>query len=292
MNDGVSYAALRRRVRAGAFELSVGGVLADTCAPTSHEQQLLAHVLAAGDTAFASHETAASVWDGPLPEPAALEITVTLERLPRTPGVRFHRTGMLNLHDVVVHKSIPVSSPALTIVQLSSRFELRQLGRLVDDFVRRGLTTFAEIRRTSERLGRAPGRSPKNIAKLLDARLPLGESVLEDFVAHALKRFGLPLPTMQHEVVVAGRTRRIDFCYVEKSLALEPKGWEFRQFRSKFDDDALRENELVLAEYRVLTFTSAFTDWKIASQVAEALGLPQPKTPDHPLTFAEWNRLR
>ena len=267
-------------------------VYANASVPESHEQRLLAAVLAAGPTAFLSHESAAQLWEMPLPGPAALEITVVLERLPRTSGVRIHRSGMLDLHDVREHRSIPLASPALTIVQLSSRFDVKTLGHMADDAVRRDLTTFAEIRVTSQRLGRAPGRSPKKIAQMLDARGAVGESLLEDFVAAALERFGLPLPEMQYEVVVDGRKRRIDFCYAEHMLALEPKGWEFRRFRSKFDADAMRENELVLADYRVLTFTSAFTDWKVACQVAEGLGLPQPVMPDRPLTFAEWNRLR
>jgi hypothetical protein len=41
----------------------------------------------------------------------------------------------------------------------------------------------------------------------------------------------------------------------------------------------------------MLEFTSAFTDWQIARQVARALGLPEP-SPKAQLTFAEWKRLR
>jgi hypothetical protein len=114
------------------------------------------------------------------------------------------------------------------------------------------------------------------------------ESVLEDFVHGALERFGLPVPVVQHRIVVAGRNRRIDLCYPESMLALEPIGFDRRRFRQRFDEDALRGNELQLAGYRVLYFTSAFTDWKVATQVAEALALPTPARPRRPLTFLEW----
>jgi hypothetical protein len=103
-----------------------------------------------------------------------------------------------------------------------------------------------------------------------------------------LRRFKLPLPTAQHEVRVKGRTRRIDHCYVERKLAIESIGFDPRRQRAKFDDEAQRGNQLQLAEFRVLQFTSSFTDWQIACQVAEALGLPAPARPRRPLSFLAW----
>ena len=47
-----------------------------------------------------------------------------------------------------------------------------------------------------------------------------------------------------------------------------------------------------VAGWRVLEFTSAFTDWQIATQVARALGLEPPAMQGNALTFAEWKRLR
>src|SRR5262249_13859811 len=148
------------------------------------------------------------------------------------------------------------------------------LGRIVDDAVRRKLTTIAQLEETSARLKSAPGRSRKKMRAILlrrDEGVAERESVLEDFVFAALRRFELPPPVAQHPVVVAGKPRRIDFCYVERWIALEPKGFEFHGLRTSFDADPLRGNELRLAGFLVLEFTSAFTDWQIADQVARAL---------------------
>jgi hypothetical protein len=71
-------------------------------------------------------------------------------------------------------------------------------------------------------------------------------------------------------------------------LALEAQGFDAHGRRAQFDADALRGNELQLAGFRVLEFTSAFTDRQIAQQVAEALGLPQPPIVGETLTFAAW----
>jgi very-short-patch-repair endonuclease len=117
------------------------------------------------------------------------------------------------------------------------------------------------------------------------------ESVLEDFISEAIRRFELPSPVAQHRVVVNGRRRRIDLAYVARKVALEAKGFEYHSGRARFDDDALRSNELRLAGWTVLEFTSAFTDLQIARHVARAVGLPEPAS-SSPRTFAEWMRLR
>jgi hypothetical protein len=264
-------------------------------APQTTEQEILTAVLAAGDGAFASHEIACSMWELPLPGIAQVEVTTVLERCPRLDGVRVHRSGLLEDLDMCVLRSIPVSSVDRAVIELSSRFDVTTLGRVTDEALRRRLTTIGRIRSTARRLRRAPGRSPKKVEEMLARRIPhteTRESPLEDFVFDALRRFRLPLPVPQHEIVVEGRVRRIDHSYPERKLALEAQGYAYHGGRSQFDADAMRGNELRLAGWSVLEFTSAFTDWQIADQVARALGRPRPPRPERPLTFAEWCRLR
>jgi hypothetical protein len=295
LEAGVSYKALRVRQQRGLLVAERPGVLAAANAPETFERRLLAAVLAAGETAFASHASAAHLWVLPLPAPAELEITTVLERRPRLDGVLAHRSGLLIDPDVTQLGSIPVSTPERTIVDLSSRLEVRALGRVVDEALRLRITTLNRIHWMTERLPRAPGRSPHKMREVLRRRIPGSEereSILEDFVFEALRRFVIPLPIAQHTVQVKGKTRRIDLCYPPSYLALEAKGFEYHGHRERFDDDALRGNELKLAGWQVLEFTSAFTDWMIATQVAEALGVPTPPRPANVMTFAEWKRVR
>jgi hypothetical protein len=98
---------------------------------------------------------------------------------------------------------------------------------------------------------------------------------------HAIKhRYGKGVP------------RRIDCCYPDDWLALEALGFEFHGLRARWDDDALRGNDLQLAGFRVLHFTSAFTDRQIAEQVAEALGRRCEAAPGPDVTFSEWSASR
>ncbi|MDZ4827200.1 MAG: type IV toxin-antitoxin system AbiEi family antitoxin domain-containing protein [Actinomycetota bacterium] len=264
-------------------------------APRTHDQTIMAAVLAAGKAAYGSHETAAAVLGLPLPGPALLEVTTLLARCPSLPGVCVHRSGRLDEDDVVTVRGIPVTNAARTIVELSSRLSVHELGRMTDSAVRQGLTTLAAISETSHILGKAPGRSVKKVRQMLARRIEGGEareSDLEDFVFDALRRFAIPLPVPQFRVVLNGKQRRIDFCYVDEMLALEPMGFNFHGLRARFDDDAMRGNELVLAGYKVLVFTSAFTDWMIADQVARGLGLPSPARTKRGVMFLEWLALR
>jgi hypothetical protein len=286
--------AIQRRLGSGRLKRVRRGVYVNPSVPTTFEQELLAAVLAAGKTGFGTHESAGKMWEIPIPIFVPLEVTTILERQPRLPGVRMHRSGLLKDPDITELRGVPVSSPERTLCDLSSRLDEKTLGLAIDDVMRRRLASYGRIYRLAERLPSAPGRSQKKMLRVLERRGPeadLRESTLEDFVWEALRRYNIPLPVPQHEVIVAGRIRRIDQCYPRVKLAIEAKGFAFHGMRSRFDDDALRGNELLLAGFRVLEFTSAFDDWTIASHVAQALSVPVPPRPPHVLTYDAWKRL-
>jgi hypothetical protein len=288
---GCTRAAIRGLVAGGALIAVHRHVYVVAGAPESYERTVLAAVLAAGRLAHASHETAARFWGLPLPVPAALEVTTMYERCPEVAGARIHRTGLLTESDFCMVGCVPVAAVERVVVDLSSRLSLGDLSRLVDDALRRRLTTVGRIGRAAARLAPAPGRSQKKVAHVLERRIVETESVLEDFVCAAIARFDLPSPVPQHEVVVNGNRRRIDLSYPERMAALEAKGFEYHGMRSRFDDDAHRSNDLRLAGWQVLEFTSAFTDLEIAAHVAQLLDAPPPRS-CKPLTFEEWKRLR
>ena len=66
-----------------------------------------------------------------------------------------------------------------------------------------------------------------------------------------LIRFQLPPPVPQYRIEFKGQQRRIDLCYPDDWLALEAKGFQWYRMRSVWDRDALRGNELQLAQFRV-----------------------------------------
>jgi len=82
-----------------------------------------AAVLACGDRAYASHQTAATLYGLPLPaRPTAVHVTVP-NRDVRRSGITVHRTRALSREEAQLFDGIPTTSPARTIVDLA-----RELG--------------------------------------------------------------------------------------------------------------------------------------------------------------------
>jgi hypothetical protein len=290
---GLRRGALRSRVERGYYVEYRPGVFALAGAEATPRQRIMGAVLAAGPTAFASHVCSLYLHGLVEIESASvpLEATVVLERRPKVPGVRVHRSGLLVEHDITNVTGIPVASVERTIVDLSSRRTAAALGRLLDEAIRRRLTSLGRVVRCTARLPRAPGRSPKTLAEVLDPRLAgttARESLLEDFVYDSIRRFGLPLPVCQHPIEVDGRCYRVDLCYTQERVVLEVDGFEYHNGRAVFDRDRTRGNEIALAGYLVLRITATFTDWQIATTVATALRLNRPARPNRELTFAAW----
>jgi hypothetical protein len=296
---GVSLDRLYMEVRSGRMRRARSRVFASLAAPRSYEQEVLAVVLAAARQSFAagSHETAAFLDRLPLPrrEWPRIEATTPIGRQPRIEGVRLHRSGHFSEADIKQLGPVPVTLTARTVVDLSMRLAAGDLGRLLDEALRRRLTTLGALQRQALRLRSAPGRSQVRVLSLVMARTgeDASESDLELFAIHALKRFGVRLPTQQHPVRArGGRKRRVDLCYVLEKMAIEALGYEYHGLRTKFDGDAVRSNELVRAGYTPLFVTSAMTDWEVAALVAEAIGDPVPARPAHVRTYNEWSRRR
>ncbi|HTL84614.1 MAG TPA: hypothetical protein VL856_05485 [Acidimicrobiia bacterium] len=292
---GISDGEIEWRIQRAHHEASRRGVLVNPAVVETFEQRVMAAILAARCDAYASHECAAQLWTSPIPRAAPVEILSAMKLQHRLLGVKCHRSGYIDECDVTALGGVPITTPERTIVDISARFDAKVIGRLIDDALRRKIATLNRFIETADRLGSAPGRSRKKMLMLLSRRdgdVAKRESTLEDFVFDALRRFQMPMPTVQWPIRVNGRKRWIDLCYPDVMLALEVKGFEWHGGRASFDSDALRGNEVLLAGFRVLEFTSAFTDWQIAAHVAEALGQAKPTRPKKPLTFSEWLRRR
>jgi hypothetical protein len=249
------------------------------------------------DLSAGSHEPAAYMLGLPLPghRRPPFEVTTDRQRRASLKGVRLHRSQHFVPADITHVGVVPVTTATRTIVDLSMRFGRVPLGRMVDEALRRRLTSLGALQSTALRLRVAPGRSYVRVLSLVIARTgeDAAESDLELFAMHALKRFGVRLPTQQHPVRArGGRKRRVDLCYALEKKVIEALGYDWHKSRTRFDEGAVRSNELVRAGYWPLFVTSAMNDWEIATLVAEAIGDRVPDQPARVLTFAAWQRRR
>jgi hypothetical protein len=297
---GIDDGVLRHAMQSGRLQRVRRGVYVSAGVPASYAQSALAAVLsaAASDRLVAvSHLSAAQLFGLPFPggPHPALEITTTLDRCPRPPGVLLHRSGHFDGFDVTQLAHVPVTVATRIVVDLSMRLSRGDLGRLADEALRRRLTTLGALQHAAVRLRRAPGRSMDRVLALVLARTgeDASESLLESFAIDALKRFHVRLPTQQHPVRArGGRKRRVDLAYDAEKAAIEALGYEYHRLRTKFDADAVRGNELARAGFTPVYVTSAMTDWEVAATVAELIGDPIPPRPVREFTYADWRRRR
>jgi very-short-patch-repair endonuclease len=252
-------------VRRGVFRLAG--------APQTWEQQLMAACLAGGTTARASYDSAGAHWRLLGFAPETLEITVGPGRRARLDGVVVHQSNAGAPAHRTLHRRIPVTTVARTLADLSWTMREFELGPVVDDALRRGLTTLAEYERVASGLRRRGRRRTTVTEAVLDARiggLARAESGPERRIARALVAAGLPAPALQHRVRVDGRSYRIDLAYPEQMLAIEYDGWEHHRTRSAFDRDRARANQLEVLGWRILRFTSSSTDPAVVETVRAA----------------------
>jgi very-short-patch-repair endonuclease len=109
------------------------------------------------------------------------------------------------------------------------------------------------------------------LAAVLAAGYEPGDSDLEMRFVRAIVAGGLPEPVQQHRVTVGRRRYRIDLAYPELMIAVEIDGWEHHRTRTAFDHDRARANDLVVAGWQVLRFTSSMTDAQAVATVRTAL---------------------
>jgi hypothetical protein len=191
----------------------------------------------------------------------------------RIRGVIVHDTQVVGpLHgDEVL--GIPAMSPARTLCDLIAVVRPWVAERAVDDELRRKLTTVAQLRAVLGDLdgrGRRRGTVMHDILGWREGGLP-GDSAAEVRVVKLLAKAWLPQPVQQFVVPVGARRLRIDLAYPESRIAIEYDGWDYHSTRDAFDRDRARANDLELAGWKILRFTSRATDEVIVGTVRTAL---------------------
>lgn len=148
---GITRYQVQHRAERGELERVHRGVYRLASATATFEHTTLAAVLYAGPLAFASHASACVLWglplDGRLDELWCVEVTTASTRRLRSDGVVWHRTGHVRRSDIVVARAVPCAPVERAIADVSARCTVEQLGALLDEALRRELTTPARFAR-------------------------------------------------------------------------------------------------------------------------------------------------
>ena len=245
---GATRHVIEQRVRQGFLHRVHAGVYAVGHRTLTHEGRWMAAVLASGEGAVLSHQSAAGLWELAVDKGVPHTTTATASETRR--GLRIHHCA-LQRDEVTVRNGIPVTTPARTLLDLATTSNRKDLERALRQ---------AEFHRRADRnqlnllLGRYPGK--RGIARLrsvLSAVRP-GEITRSDFEIAFLgfaRRYRLPRPEMNYDAPWG----EVDAAWPERKLALELDGRRAHDTDDAFVRDRARDREALLAGWRVVRAT-------------------------------------
>lgn len=253
---GLCVDAVDYRVRLGRLERLEPRLFRIAGAVETWEQRVLGACLSVGAPAVACRRTAAVLWDLLRLQDAPIELAVPRPRNPKWVDARvFRSTDIIAAHRTI-HKGIPTTSVARTLVDLGAVVPAQFVDDAVDRALVEEMATPAELTAILDNVARQGRRGVGALRSAL-ADFPEGvETLLEAKLVRLINRSTLPPPTLQHWVSIGGRPRyRIDVAYPEAMIAIEGDGREAHGRRQPFEDDRARQNVLEIMGWRFLRFT-------------------------------------
>ena len=259
---GLGRGAIDWRIRTGRLIVVHAGVYRVAGAPSTPEGRAVAAVLACGAGAVLSHGSAATLWGMARGWTTPLEVTVPADRRPR--NIRTHRCSTLTRRDIRRHVGIPVTSPALTLLDNAPRFVPPALARAVNQARLSGHLGIADLDELLPRMPRHPGA--RALRDVIESSAGPTRSVFEDEFVAFTRRFGLPAPEMNARV--AGY--EVDALFRLERVIVELDGFAFHGDRGSFERDRDRDAVTLAAGFVTVRVT-----WErlIASAEREAARL-------------------
>jgi very-short-patch-repair endonuclease len=246
---GLTVGQIKSRLRTGELLREYPTVYRVGHRAPSHEARYLAAVWACGRGAVLSGRAAGHLLGIIATPPSMPEVTAPTER--RIPGIRTHRNR--TPVEATVWRGIPVTSPARTLVDLSSVLAVADLARACHEAGIRYGTAPGEVEAI---LGGRPGA--KALRRVLRGDEHVLLSALERRFIALMRREGLPLPVANRP---AGG-RYVDFRWVEQRLTVEVDGYRYHSSRHAWELDRRREREAYARgdDFRRYTYGDLFEE--------------------------------
>jgi hypothetical protein len=279
LDAGISRPRIASLLHSGTLRRVGHRVYATFGAPQSWERAALAAVLARGPGAVASHAAAARLWEFSHLPADALDVLIHVDRAGTLWGrADVHRTLILPAEDVTERLGIPCTNFERTLCDCTKLLTEYQLGRVLDDGLRRGVASLGRLMKCSARLDSGPGRKLSIIKTLLaqrDASFHPGGSGSELDVLRVIRDAGLPLPVQQYPIRVAGHNYDLDYAWPDRKLFLEYYGLPRHSGASAVAYDSRRQTALVAVGWRPVVFTDATTEPEMVRSLRAVLETEQ-----------------
>ena len=260
---GVTERRIRSMVGSGYLRRHGAGLFTVGGSPPTWRQRVMVEVLRGGPQALSSSRSTTA--------PAALDrsregvMDVVGPRGGRRGSGRrssgdaaLHETCDLPGRDRDVIDGIPVTSPTRTLIDMGRFVGAHRLGNMLDDAVRRKLTTYERVHDRFRELARSGRNGITTMRAVLDDRpcgAPAPGSSFETLVRQLLRSARLPDPVLQHRVQCDELYFLLDLAWPDRMVAVECEGHAFHQTPAQLAWDEMRRNRLQLKGWMVLTYT-------------------------------------
>jgi len=251
---GMTNPMIMRRLQSGRWRSPHRGVLTIVGAPTGALQDHWAAILAVGRGGVVSHESAAALYEVPGFPFGRPVLTEDHGQHHRLDDVLVHQLSDVRPHHRTIHgaTSLPVTTPARTVVDLAAVIHPARLRYVVDESVAARLVDDVAIGGCLAEVARRGKPGVRSLARVLDARSGIARrpptSRLEQALESVFELAGLPRPTRQ--LRFPGRQDLdgcVDFGWPEARLIVEGDG---RRWHSRIADlrrDRERDNQAARA---------------------------------------------
>ena len=255
---GLSSSRLSDGVAAGRFEHLHPTAFRVAGSPLTWRSELMAGVAGAGALALGSHRSAAAMWALAGERGRLIEITTPRHQRVKRFGIRVHESLDLPTMDRFEVDRIPVTGVQRTLLDVARFVPRPRLGDMVDDAVRRDLTSYAALAVWLEMTARRGVRGVQALRGVLAERpggsAPLG-STFERLMRDLLRRHDLPEPERQVPVATPEGTFLLDFAWPRSMVGVEADGREFHTLTSQIEHDHWRQNLIQLKGWMLLRYT-------------------------------------
>lgn len=249
---GFTAKAIRHAVAAGGLHRLWPRVYAVGTPDVTFHGRLMGAVLTCGPDAVLSHRSAAALWEIMPPTAGPIDVSILARPLVRRRGIVVHRRVSVGRQDVTRHRCIPVTTPALTLIDVAPCLERPRLEAAINEADKCDLITPEQLRAAVDK---HPGQPGTGILRaVLDrATFALTDSELERLFLPLAHRAGLPgLLTQQH---VNGF--RVDFFEPTLGLVIETDGLRYHRTAAQQARDRLRDQAHAATGLTTLRFTHA-----------------------------------
>ena len=234
---GLSDDAIARRVQSRSLFPLYRGVYVLAHPNIEFKAWCLAAVRACGPGAALSHWAAAVLWE--LLEPTGRYPDEIAPTIKRHDGINTFRGAN---YDVTVHKGIPVTVPAQTVIHLSSLAPFATLRRAVNQGLNLRLLSLPDLITHSH-------RGAKQLRAVLATAAPT-RSENENAVLHLLHEAGIPKPLVNP--AIEGTNLIPDFLWPDNALVLETDSWRYHDHLLARADDRTKQAILESLGYTVI----------------------------------------